>query len=131
MATVYIVSTGEYSDWEVRAVFTNKEKAEQFQQFADPNNSVEEWELDREDLPQWYKDGKKSYYCRFGPETGATTCSEARQDSQGGPPFDKVFGDAKYGFGLRLVAESEEKAVKVASERFIRHIYDASEQSRG
>jgi len=45
---LYVTSHGEYSDWHIVAIFSDKEKAEKFN--ADMllnSNNIEEWELDK------------------------------------------------------------------------------------
>lgn len=46
--TIYAVSSGEYSDWTIEAVFSTREKAEQFKQdyFGGSYDCVDIWEWD-------------------------------------------------------------------------------------
>ena len=43
---VYLVSTGSYSDWSVRGLFSTREIAEKCKALLEDANDVEEWELD-------------------------------------------------------------------------------------
>jgi hypothetical protein len=43
---VYVVTTGSYSDYGIDKVFTNKEKAEEYAEWLEDSNDVEEYETD-------------------------------------------------------------------------------------
>jgi hypothetical protein len=60
MKTIYVVTSGEYSDYGIDAVFTDKSKAELF---AEPyeDRIVEEYEADPE-IPSYIEHGYKFYY---------------------------------------------------------------------
>jgi hypothetical protein len=45
MDKVYVVSTGSYSDWSIRGIFKNLEKAECYNKLINDANDIEEYEL--------------------------------------------------------------------------------------
>ena len=47
--TVFVVTSGDYSDYQIRAMFTTKERAETYIKAINLReaNDIEEWELDR------------------------------------------------------------------------------------
>lgn len=52
MAKVYIVSAGEYSDWYIKKIFLNKEKAEAYHKICNDYalNDIEEYETSDEEI---------------------------------------------------------------------------------
>jgi hypothetical protein len=77
MTTAFIVTSGEYSDYRIKGVFSTKEKAEQFKLLYDYDD-IEEWDLDPEVpvLPEgvypWHVDMKRDGDCivyRTGPDS--------------------------------------------------------------
>lgn len=55
---IYIVTKGEYSDYRIRGVFTDREKADKFldsitTKYGD--NTIEEWDANIPDSPKSYK----------------------------------------------------------------------------
>ena len=48
MAKIYIVTSGEYSDYTIDAVFSTKEKAEEYVQQYGTNYRVEDYDIDEE-----------------------------------------------------------------------------------
>ena len=47
---IYIVTSGIYSDYCIRRVFTNKEKAEEYREWLHDSNEVEEYDTS-DDIP--------------------------------------------------------------------------------
>lgn len=112
---IYIVTSGEYSDYRIDAVFTTKEKAEEYVQNNGSDYRIEDYELDKpivnenklwcisfnlengniEDANVSYR--KKEYYCN--------TCKYV--------PYSFVKHIDFY-----VEAEIMDKAKKIASERF-------------
>ena len=53
---VYIVTAGEYSDYRIEKVFTNKTKAEEFAKWCYDSNGVDEWDTEDEiNVEKYYK----------------------------------------------------------------------------
>ena|SRR5690606_7576355 len=59
MGKVFVVTTGHYSDYSIRAIFTNKAKAEMYADMLRGN--VEEWAVDEIDPPA-HLHGMRPYY---------------------------------------------------------------------
>ena len=118
MAKVYVVHAGEYSDRRIRAIFTDKAKAEAFQQYADRDNTVEEWNLDSAEIPEWYRDGYRNYLCSVKLD-GIITTTE--MDNQDAPRCEeRVFSHSHVkGYTWTYCrARGESHAVKIAADRF-------------
>ena len=47
---VYVVTTGEYSDYEIAKIFLDKNKAEEFANWVEDSNGVDEWETSDDDF---------------------------------------------------------------------------------
>lgn len=47
---VYVVTTGEYSDYEIAKIFLDKNKAEEFANWIEDSNGVDEWETADDDF---------------------------------------------------------------------------------
>lgn len=116
---IYIVTSGKYSDYSINAVFTTKEKAVDYVEQHGTCYNVEEYDLDEkaEKKTQLWcidfcvEDGKlyeaspTSYY----RNKVVDTCSIFEN-------FD--YGKAKSYIRFYIDADSMDRAVKIASERF-------------
>ena len=118
--TAYVVTSGEYSDYRVDGVFSDKEKAEFF---ADKDNdrSIEEYDIDDEQLlrqENWYE--VKIYVGEsLEPEDFFLL---KLSYTAGNKPFDAVMfskteNDNRY-FSFYLAAINRGKAKAIALERF-------------
>lgn len=47
---VYVVTIGEYSDYEIAKIFLDKNKAEEFSNWIEESNGVDEWETADDDF---------------------------------------------------------------------------------
>jgi hypothetical protein len=121
MATAYVVTTGEYSDYRVVAVFTTRESAEKYvglwpDRYADCNDPrIEEYLLDEvPGLPP----GKVLYRVLFDRDGNSVAKHE--------PPTEYMSGVRPYGDGKTMVtycwARDSEHAVKIANERRVQTI---------
>lgn len=112
---IYIVTDGDYSDYGIRAVFSTKEKAEEYckhyqalSKYNEPQ--IEEWVMDMDLSP--VERGLKSY--RF---FGMKDRSTADLSDNIEPEFVNWFGyDEKYLHG-RMWSDSEERVVKAVAEK--------------
>ena len=116
---IYIVTSGEYSDYEIDAVFTTKEKAVDYVEQHGTCYDIEEYNLDEEvekKTQLWciefcVEDGKLCEACpsSYDRNKVVDTCSI----------FD-TFGYRKDEPYIRFYidADSMDRAVKIASERF-------------
>ena len=118
--TAYVVTSGEYSDYHIDGVFSDKEKADFF---ADKDNdrSVEEYDIDDEQMlrqEDWYK---VEIYVGQSLESKDVSVRKLSYDSENKPfdavMFSKTQEDRRY-FSFYLAAISRGKAKAIALERF-------------
>ena len=118
--TAYVVTSGEYSDYHIDGVFSDKEKAVFF---ADKDNdrSVEEYDIDDEQMlrqEDWYK---VEIYVGQSLESKDVSVRKLSYNSENKPfdavMFSKTQEDRRY-FSFYLAAISRGKAKAIALERF-------------
>ena len=118
--TAYVVTSGEYSDYHIDGVFSEKEKADFF---ADKDNdrSVEEYDIDDEQMlrqEDWYK---VKIYVGESFESKDVSVRKLSYNSENKPfdavMFSKTQEDRRY-FSFYLAAISRGKAKAIALERF-------------
>ena len=59
---VYIVTNGEYSDYMIERVFSNREAAEEYKKWHNIHNEIEEYEI--YDEPFLKEDGEPAMFIR-------------------------------------------------------------------
>ena len=115
---IYIVTSGEYSEYEINAVFSTKEKANAYIQQRGTYYDIEEYDLDEEvekKTQLWsivfcIEDGKfdEANPISYNKNKEVDTCY-----------VEERFGDGKMYYIIFLVdADSMNRAVKIARERF-------------
>ena len=118
--TAYVVTSGEYSDYHIDGVFSEKEKADFF---ADKDNdrSVEEYDIDDEQMlrqEDWYK---VEIYVGESFESKDVSVRKLSYNSENKPfdavMFSKTQEDRRY-FSFYLADISRGKAKAIALERF-------------
>lgn len=118
--TAYVVTSGEYSDYHIDGVFSDKEKADFF---ADKDNdrSVEEYDIDNEQMlrqEDWYK---VEIYVGQSLESKDVSVRKLSYNSENKPfdavMFSKTQEDRRY-FSFYLAAINRGKAKAIALERF-------------
>ena len=118
--TAYVVTSGEYSDYHIDGVFSDKEKADFF---ADKDNdrSVEEYDIDDEQMlrqEDWYK---VKIYVGESFESKDVSVRKLSYNSENKPfdavLFSKTQENCRY-FSFYLVAINRGKAKAIALERF-------------
>ena len=118
--TAYVVTSGEYSDYHIDGVFSDKEKADFF---ADKDNdrSVEEYDIDDEQMlrqEDWYK---VEIYVGQSLESKDVSVRKLSYNSENKPfdavMFSKTQEDSRY-FSFYLAAINRGKAKAIALERF-------------
>lgn len=118
--TAYVVTSGEYSDYHIDGVFSDKEKAEFF---ADKDNdrSIEEYDIDDEQMlrqENWYE---VKIYVGESLEPKDFFVLKLSYTA-GNKPFDAVMfsktGDDNRYFSFYLAAINRGKAKAIALERF-------------
>ena len=118
--TAYVVTSGEYSDYHIDGVFSDKEKADFF---ADKDNdrSVEEYDIDDEQMlrqEDWYK---VEIYVGQSLESKDVSVRKLSYNSENKPfdavMFSKTQENCMY-FSFYLAAINRGKAKAIALERF-------------
>ena len=118
--TAYVVTSGEYSDYHIDGVFSDKEKAVFF---ADKDNdrSVEEYDIDDEQMlrqEDWYK---VEIYVGESFESKDVSVRKLSYNSEN-KPFDAVMfsktQEDRRNFSFYLAAINRGKAKTIALERF-------------
>ncbi len=123
--TVYVVTSGQYSDYEINGLFSSKEKAEEFiaeiatedrKSFFDTDYHVEQWPLD-----VWKKDEGRWVFV-FDNKTGNVTyekCETAADLEIENVDYVEPDNKGKYGdFCCQVSRKNREDALKIASEKF-------------
>lgn len=127
MTTIYVATSGSYSDYSIDAVFSTREKAEQY--IARRNelgglsyeaNAVEEWVLD-ETSPEWLEGKIKCWVVDFARNTADVESAQVWDYN----PSEQATLLHDGSFRAWVFADTQERAVKVAMER--RSIWLANE----
>ena len=113
---IYIVTSGEYSDYGIDAVFTTKEKAVDYVEQHGTGYNIEEYNLDEEEekgTQLWHID----FYVEDGKlyEARPASCCDRNKVVDTCFVFD-TFGYRKIRFYVD--ADAMDRAVKIARERF-------------
>lgn len=122
---VYLVSTGSYSDWSVRGLFSTREIAEKCKAMLEDANDVEEWELDAladrvargvKVWMVWSKDGGVVDVA-YAYDNGIDTLVKPEHTG-------KVVWFPDHGDKMRIYVEAtdEAHATKIASDKFREHV---------
>lgn len=115
MTTVYIVTTGSYSDYRINAVFSTPELAQtyidrcQFDQYAEPG--IEEYEVDDVDM-EWLNSKLSSYIVYIWKNSPDVAHARVLTGLQA--EFESE--EEKF-YCFMVFAESKEHAAKIAMER--------------
>ena len=114
---IYIVTSGEYSSYEINAVFTTKEKAVDYVEQHGTNYNIEEYNLDKEvekktqlwDIVFFVEDGKLYKACptSYNRSEIVDTCNIYE--------YLGLYGEC---ISFYVDADSMDRAVKIARERF-------------
>lgn len=115
---IYIVTSGNYSDYRIDAVFTTKEKAVEYVEQHGTNYHIEEYNLDEE-----VEKKTQLWIIEFGVEDEklhkATPTSYKRNNVVDTCTIVEYLGwDGKCCINFYVDADSMDRAVKIASERF-------------
>lgn len=115
---IYIVTHGEYSDYEIDAVFTTEEKAVDYVEQHGTDYKIEEYDLD-----EAVEKKKQLWYIEFWVEDGELL--EAHPTSRNRNEvvdtcciFEPFNMEEKHYIRFYIDADSMERAVKIARERF-------------
>lgn len=131
----YLVTSGEYSDYRVRGVFTSRENAERFmdasrEQIGSQFNEIEEYTIDLSDAPlraglvpfsvQMRRDGNDASVVRVDADTIA---------DNGRLADIWIARERVPGFRINLWARGEHHAIKIANDKRIAALVSQVPQS--
>lgn len=114
---VYIVTYGEYSGYAIDAVFTTREKADEYVQFHGTEYRVEEFETDQE-----FKKETKVWNVTINTQSGKMASSAPCGNTD--YYLNKLDTCKKSSFGdddmcFYVMADTQERATKIAYERLV------------
>ena len=112
---IYIVTSGEYSDYRIDAVFSEKEKAEEYVQNNGSDYRIEVYNLDEPIV-----NGNKLWLVSFNLENGRiedVTVSNRKKEYYCDTCKYEPYSFVKH-INFYVEAEIMDRAVKIASERF-------------
>ena len=123
MSICYAISTGEYSDYRVCAIFTTPEKAEAALGAYGADAGIEEFRLDPA-IPEWSA-GRRLYRCSKSLDSGqvyafSSNLSDFTLYDSSAPDYASYFEPHPAGVSSRVYvyARDREHAVKIAAEKF-------------
>lgn len=116
---IYIVTSGEYSDYRINAVFTTKEKAVDYVEQHGTDYNIEEYNLD-EDVKKKTQLWNIVFCVENGKLYGANPTSYNKNKLIDTCSMFKIFnGKAEWHYiNFYIDADSMDRAIKIASERF-------------
>jgi hypothetical protein len=122
MTTMYVLTTGCYSDYHIVGVFSTKEKAEAAKvdhNLTDGDGDVEEWGLDA--VPE-HPPGLHHWCVRM--DRDGNTLEARRRGNDSFPswewaPYGVGYSDKRGGVSFNMWAGDERHAVKIANEKRI------------
>jgi hypothetical protein len=115
---IYIVTSGEYSEYEINAVFSTKEKANAYIQQRGTYYDIEEYDLD-EEVEKKTQLWSIVFCIENGKFDEANPISYNKNKEVDTCYVEERFGDGKMYYIIFLVdADSMNRAVKIARERF-------------
>jgi len=120
MTICYAITSGEYSDYRVHAIFTTTEKAEAALPLYGRNAEIEDFPLDPA-VPEW-EPGRHLYRCfkHLGGDVAAYPSDLSELDSWKTSMLDHFEPEALAPDCSRVFvyAKNKEHAVKIAAEKF-------------
>lgn len=128
--TVYLVSTGSYSDYSVRGVFSSKANADKFTATFGPRsdlNDLEEYTLDQ-GVSQLDAGLKVFHVEMLASGDGAVATPQSADSSPGWARLVDVSRNQQRlpGFRAYVWARDEQHAIKIANEKRVAHIAEES-----
>ena len=119
---VYIVTSGEYSDYRINAVFTTKEKANEYIQQNGTDYQIEKYNLNEEVVKEeklWRVQFPLDRdFCIDSHRSVSATSWECNENFKDTCIVSSI-GSSKYFINFYIVADAMDRAIKVASERFM------------
>lgn len=113
---VYIVTSGEYSDYHIEAAFSTKKQANDYLDQHDDDFRIETFDLD---VPF---DRKTMTFCISlnikNKSVVGVTIVDTMYERENEIRYTKLFGRSVYAIKFFIKTDSQSKAIKIASERF-------------
>lgn len=109
---IYIVTSGEYSDYSIDAVFSTKEKAKEYIQQYGTDYAIEEYDLDQE-----VKKETKIWKIMFD-KNGVAEALPSFLMKEADICFVSVLWDGERYIHIHVDADSMDRAIKIARERY-------------
>ena len=118
MEKIYIVTSGEYSDYQINAVFSTGEKAEEYVDAYGSDYRIEEYPVDDAGVKKNESIWLVSVNWKTGEAISANpkNYSEYYADKEGTVQYKKFCGEY---LDIVLMSDSMTRAKKVAAERFM------------
>ena len=118
MKKVYIVTSGEYSDYRIEAIFSEKETAERLvQKYNDLDRwdewRVEEWALDSGDLVAAANRKQDCYIVRMAKNGDVVGVGISNHINDAGEIMFDIYNQLVY----KPCAKSKEHAIKITNEK--------------
>jgi len=122
--TIFVITTGDYSDYHIVALFSTKEKAEEYIAWADKSardftGEIEEWELDgtNDNVRDAFKNRLQTWCIELHGMTGGFKSAS----KLGWPDYPGAEGSRNYNgdFYTTCWARDKKHAIKIANERRI------------
>lgn len=113
---IYIVTEGEYSDYHICAVFSTREKAEEYVQCHGTDYNIEEYDLD-EDVERFVKLWRVAVAIKNN-EIIETCPTEYKVEEMTDTCHIEVNWHGEPFIYFYVQSETMDKAIKIASERF-------------
>lgn len=126
MAKVYVITSGEYSDYHICAVTLDPQKAEQLKKIFDQSDytgaQIEEWDTEKHDD---YFAGRTPY-CVVFLETGGVVSVGARDIAYFEPGVTETTCQVNRrivpALRVELYADNTEAAIKIAAEKRAKYL---------
>lgn len=118
MEKVYIVTSGEYSDYTIEAVFATREKAEEYVEAHGADYRVEEYQVDDAEVKKKESIWRVSVNWKTGEVISANPedFDEYYADKEGTVQYKNYCSEC---LDIVLMSDSMTRAKKVAAERFM------------
>jgi len=114
LSKIYLVTTGEYSDYQVKAAFSSKEKAQALidDYLGEKANDLEEYELDEVTV----KPGLHVFAVNLKRNGDLIYCMICSHTVRNCGPDSIIVFEGKRNFMVYIRAETRAKAIKIAGE---------------
>ena len=122
---VWVVTTGSYSDYRIKAIFTNKEAAEALA-FPLPEVGIEEWETD-EEVSEWPV-GLRFYRTWLVLRTGAVNYGPIPIEPAEGQVVMQDHGMVRQNLMVDCWARDKDHALKITVEKYQEWLREHSHQ---